>query len=57
MQEETKNWLTYSEENLEAAKVLLESELYNPCIHNFSDEKNRSCSEMNNTQRTSISYS
>ncbi|GBD87768.1 HEPN domain protein [bacterium BMS3Abin03] len=34
MQEETKNWLTYSEENLEAAKVLLESELYNPCLHN-----------------------
>jgi len=27
MQEETKIWLTYSEENLEAAKVLLESEL------------------------------
>lgn len=35
MQEETKNWLTYSEENLEAAKVLLESELYNPCLHNI----------------------
>jgi len=35
MQEETKNWLTYSEDNLEAAKVLLESELYNPCLHNI----------------------
>ncbi|MEJ2195597.1 MAG: HEPN domain-containing protein [Ignavibacteriaceae bacterium] len=35
MQEETKSWLTYSEENLEAAKVLLESELYNPCLHNI----------------------
>jgi HEPN domain-containing protein len=35
MQEEAKNWLTYSEENLEAAKVLLESELYNPCLHNI----------------------
>lgn len=34
MKEETKNWLVYSEENLEAAKVLLESELYNPCLHN-----------------------
>lgn len=35
MQEETKNWLKYSEENLEAAKVLLESELFNPCLHNI----------------------
>ncbi len=35
MQEETKNWLTYSEENPEAAKILLESELYNPCLHNI----------------------
>lgn len=35
MQEETKNWLKYSEENLEAAKVLLISELYNPCLHNI----------------------
>ncbi len=35
MQEETNNWLTYSEDNLEAAKVLLESELYNPCLHNI----------------------
>ena len=35
MQEETKNWLTYSEENLEAARVLLESELYNACLNNI----------------------
>ena len=35
MQEETKSWLTYSEENLEAAKVLIASELYNPCLHNI----------------------
>lgn len=35
MQEETKNWLTYADENLEAAKILLESELYNPCLHNI----------------------
>lgn len=35
MQEETKSWLTYSEENLEAAKILLKSELYNPCLHNI----------------------
>ena len=35
MQEETKNWLKYSEENLDAAKILLESELFNPCLHNI----------------------
>ncbi len=35
MQKETESWLKYSEENLEAAKVLLESELYNPCLHNI----------------------
>jgi HEPN domain-containing protein len=35
MQEETKNWLTYSEENLEAAKVLLESKLFNPCLQSI----------------------
>jgi len=35
MQEETKNWLTYSEENLEAARVLLESKLFNPCLHSI----------------------
>lgn len=32
MQEETKSWLTYSEENLETAKVLFESKLFNPCL-------------------------
>lgn len=35
MQEETKSWLTYSEENLEAAKVLVESKLFNPCLHSI----------------------
>ena len=35
MKKETKNWLTYSEENLEAAKILIESELYNPCLQNI----------------------
>jgi HEPN domain-containing protein len=35
MQEETKKWLTYSDENFEAAKILLESELFNPCLHNI----------------------
>ena len=44
MQDETKSWLAYSEENLEASKVLILSELYNPCLHNiqqfFYSDKN-----------------
>jgi HEPN domain-containing protein len=35
MKEETKNWLTYSEENLEAAKVLLNNKLFNPCLQSI----------------------
>lgn len=42
MQKETESWLTYSEENLEAAKVLLESELYNPCLHNIQQSIEKS---------------
>jgi HEPN domain-containing protein len=34
MQKETEIWLVYSQENLEAAKVLFENKLYNPCLHN-----------------------
>lgn len=34
MQDETKLWLNYAEENFDAAEVLLESDLYNPCLHN-----------------------
>lgn len=35
MKEETKNWLEYSKENLEASKVLLESKLFNACLQNI----------------------
>jgi len=35
MLEETKSWLAYSEENLQAAEILLESSLYNPCLQNI----------------------
>lgn len=34
MQEETKNWVSYAEENYNASIVLLENELYNACLHN-----------------------
>ncbi len=35
MKNETKIWLTYSEENLASAKVLMESKLFNPCLQNI----------------------
>lgn len=34
MKEQTKTWLKYADENLRSAKVLLESDLYNPCLQN-----------------------
>ncbi len=34
MKDETKIWLEYAKENLKSSKVLLESKLYNPCLHN-----------------------
>jgi HEPN domain-containing protein len=34
MKDETKKWLIYAEENLNSARILLESELYNPTLQN-----------------------
>jgi len=34
MKDETRVWLTYAEENLEAAQLLLTQSLYNPCLQN-----------------------
>ncbi len=34
MKDETKKWLEYADENLRSAKLLLNSELYNPCLQN-----------------------
>lgn len=34
MKNETETWLAYSRENLASAKVLLESNLFNPCLFN-----------------------
>ncbi|NOY59841.1 MAG: HEPN domain-containing protein [Calditrichaeota bacterium] len=34
MKDETKIWLDYSKENLNSAKVLMESKLFNPCLQN-----------------------
>ncbi len=42
MKEETKLWLKYSEENLEAAKILLGRHLYNPALHNVQQSVEKS---------------
>ncbi len=34
MKDEAQIWLKYAGENLESAKILLQSNLYNPCLHN-----------------------
>jgi HEPN domain-containing protein len=34
MKDETKTWLKYAGENLESAKILLSSKLFNPCLQN-----------------------
>lgn len=34
MNDDAKRWLAYAKENLASAKVLLDSELYNPCLQN-----------------------
>ncbi len=35
MKEETKIWLKYSKDNFDAAKILLKSKLFNPCLQNI----------------------
>lgn len=35
MKDETKRWLEYAEENLRSAKILLDSEIYNPTLQNI----------------------
>ncbi len=42
MKEETKLWISFSEENLEAAKVLLESSLFNPALQNIQQSVEKS---------------
>lgn len=34
MKGETKRWLEYADENLRSARLLLDSELFNPCLQN-----------------------
>ncbi len=42
MKEETKIWLKYAKENLEAAKVLSDNELFNPALQNIQQSIEKS---------------
>lgn len=42
MQEETNSWLSYAEENIEAAIILHESKLFNPCLQNVQQSIEKS---------------
>ncbi|MFA7290471.1 MAG: HEPN domain-containing protein [Melioribacteraceae bacterium] len=42
MREEINSWLEYSQENIKAAQVLLESELFNPCLQNVQQSIEKS---------------
>ncbi|NOX16715.1 MAG: HEPN domain-containing protein [Chlorobi bacterium] len=42
MKEDAKQWIKYSEENLEAAKILLDSNLYNPALFNIQQSIEKS---------------
>ena len=42
MKDETKVWLRYAVENLDSAKVLLKSSLYNPCLQNVQQSVEKS---------------
>ena len=34
MKDETKKWLEYADENLRSARLLIDNELFNPCLQN-----------------------
>ena len=35
MKKETETWLSYAEENFKSAEILLDSDLFNPCLQNI----------------------
>ncbi len=35
MKDRARGWLCYTEENMQAAQLLLERKLYNPCLQNM----------------------
>ena len=42
MKDETTIWLTYAQENLESAKILVDSHLLNPCLQNIQQSVEKS---------------
>lgn len=42
MRDDTKIWLNYADDNLKSSKILLESFLFNPCLHNIQQTVEKS---------------
>jgi len=42
MNGDVRQWLTYAEDNLKAAKLLLQQNLYNPCLQNIQQSIEKS---------------
>jgi HEPN domain-containing protein len=42
MKGEVREWLAYAEDNLEAARLLLQQDLYNPCLQNIQQSIEKS---------------
>ncbi|MCP4109447.1 MAG: HEPN domain-containing protein [Desulfobacteraceae bacterium] len=42
MKDETKIWLKYADENLSSARVLLDNNLFNPCLQNIQQSVEKS---------------
>ncbi len=42
MKDETKKWLDFAKENLDSAKILFESKLFNPCLQNIQQSVEKS---------------
>lgn len=42
MKDETSRWLKYAKENLDSAKLLIDNNLYNPCLQNIQQSIEKS---------------
>ncbi|OQY60375.1 MAG: hypothetical protein B6245_01660 [Desulfobacteraceae bacterium 4572_88] len=42
MKDETQIWLKYSDENIQSASILLENNLFNPCLQNIQQAVEKS---------------
>jgi hypothetical protein len=46
MKDETQIWLRYADENIQSARILLENNLFNPCLQNLGLMKQREWNDL-----------